>query len=725
VVSNDACSDDIMTFPADPDVSDDAYLTVQAETTQPTVLITSPAEGARWSNSVLIVRGKAADNAVVSAVYWTLKPLITEDNQELTQGTTNWTVSVPLTVPGTNFFRVRSQDSSGNYSPMLYRRFIYVLTDRLRVQATGKGTLSPNYSNAVLELGKSYSMTAKGASGHVFTNWVMSANSGGGVTNNSAKLTFVMISNLTLAVNFADVTKPVNTITTPRSGQRWSNAVFTVRGTATDNARVAGVWYQLNGGVWTNAESANGWSNWTATVNLTPGTNVVKAYAVDATGNRSITNSVNFVYVLIDRLRVQPTGKGTLSRNYSNSLLELGKSYSMTARGTSGYAFTNWVVSTNWEGGVTSSSAKLTFLMASNLTLAVNFVDVTKPANTITAPRSGQRWSNAVFTVTGTVKDNGPVAEVWYQINGGVWTNAASANGWSNWTATVNLTPGTNAVKAYAVDAAGNRSITNSVNFVYVLTDRLRMQVTGKGTLSPNYSNAVLELGKSYSMKATAASGYAFTNWVVSTNWVDGVTTNNATVRFFMQSNLTLQVNFVDVAKPVNTITAPKSGQRWSNAVFTVRGTATDNASVAEVRYQLNSGVWSNAVGTSNWTAEVTLTPGTNVVKAYAVDATGNKSTTNNVSFVYVYVATSAARSAVVLLPPQITGITLAGTTATVSFTSVTGLIYSPECKNILPDSSWTPLPASASGTDSILSLTDTNAPPQGRFYRIRAQLPP
>jgi hypothetical protein len=183
------------------------------------------------------------------------------------------------------------------------------------------------------------------------------------------------------------------------------------------------------------------------------------------------------------------------------------------------------------------------------------------------------------------------------------------------------------------VDTTGNKSTTNSVSFVYVVTNRLSVAATGKGTISPNYSNAWLEIGRNYSMAATASSGYAFTNWVISTNWVGGTTTNNATVQFMMQSNLTLQVNFVDVTRPTNAITSPKPGQKV-NAVITATGTASDNAQVAAVKYQLNSNAWAVATGTTSWSAAMSLLEGTNVLRAYALDATGNRSTTNSVTFV-------------------------------------------------------------------------------------------
>jgi hypothetical protein len=93
---------------------------------------------------------------------------------------------------------------------------------------------------------------------------------------------------------------------------------------------------------------------------------------------------------------------------------------------------------------------------------------VPQPTLAITAPTAGQRWSNAVFTVTGTVADSVPVSNVLYQINGSVWNPATTANQWLNWTAQVTLTPGTNTIQAYAIDTAGSVSATSQVAFNYV-----------------------------------------------------------------------------------------------------------------------------------------------------------------------------------------------------------------------------------------------------------------
>jgi hypothetical protein len=365
-------------------------------------------------------------------------------------------------------------------------------------------------------------------------------------------------------------------------------------------------------------------------VTLTPGPNTIRAYALDATGNCSTTNTVTMTYVLSGPLIVGINGKGTINPNYNGKLLEIGKPHSMTATPAAGYAFSNW---TDAVGMVITNKTMLSFIMQSNLVFNANFVDIQKPTVTITTPTLNQRWSNAVFTVAGKATDNGQVAQVFYQLNSGDWTSAGTANAWSNWTASVTLTPGPNTIRAYALDATGNCSTTNTVTMTYVLSGPLIVGINGKGTINPNYNGKLLEIGKVHSMTATPTVGYAFTNWTGS------ITTNKALLSFVMQSNLTFTANFVDIQKPTLTITAPTINQRWSNAVFTVAGKATDNGQVAQVFYQLNSGDWtlaSTANGWSNWTASVTLTPGPNTVRAFALDATGNRSTTNTASMTYV-----------------------------------------------------------------------------------------
>ena len=440
-----------------------------------------------------------------------------------------------------------------------------------------------------------------------------------------------------VAVN---VSKPTLAITSPVNGRRWSNGLYTVTGTASNNVPVSSVWLQVNSNGRQLATTSNYWTNWTATASLIPGTNVLQAYAVNAFNYSSTYASANLIFVVTNRLQIHINGLGTVSPNYSNAWLEIGRNYSITSTPAAGFVFTNWVISTNWIGGTTTSKTNLTFMMASNLTLQVNFVDTNRPTVSITNLVAGQRVSNAVFTVKGRASDNWQVSNVVCQINGGAWSNAATVNLWTNWTAAVNLIPGTNTVAAYAVDTTGNVSTTNSVSFQFVVTNQLQIRAIGLGTILPNYSNAWLEIGRNYSITSTPASGFVFTNWVISTNWIGGTAMTKTNLLFMMASNLTLQASFVDVTKPTLTITAPTAGQHMTNALSTVVGTASDNWKVSAVWYQLTnknltSGTWNLATSTNNytnWTTTVTLAVGTNTVKAYAVDLGGNYSTTSSVS---------------------------------------------------------------------------------------------
>ena len=239
------------------------------------------------------------------------------------------------------------------------------------------------------------------------------------------------------------------------------------------------------------------------------------------------------------RLTVLEKGGGTVKPDLNGSLLQIGNVYSMTAKAVPGSTFSNWtaIIGKNTPLVITNSPT-ISFAMQNDLTLIANFHDHQNPTVLITSPKSRQFASNAVFSVTGTAKDNDSVAAVYYQLNGGAWTNA---NGTSNWSAQVALNPGGNTVLAYAQDPSGNVSTTNRTAFDYVPSARLSITGTGAGTLSPNYVGALLAIGTNYSITAKAAKGYIFSNWV---DYAGNVATTNPVLKFMMQSNSAFVVNF-------------------------------------------------------------------------------------------------------------------------------------------------------------------------------------
>jgi pimeloyl-ACP methyl ester carboxylesterase len=263
--------------------------------------------------------------------------------------------------------------------------------------------------------------------------------------------------------NKPDTGKPTVKITNPRPHSRLTNALITVSGQAADKVAVGFVMCQINGGDWRIATSSDGWTNWTISADLNPGANIVRAFAIDTSGNPSPTNTTSFYYVLTAPVTVQTDGVGTVTPNLNGGLLEIGKTYSVTAHPGKGFAFQNWT------GSAASASARLSFVMQSNLNFTAHFVDAARPVNIVTFPAVGKTVTNTPFVAMGKAADNVGVASVWYQIDGAGWNPATTVNAFTNWTtAALPITAGPRIVQVFAIDAAGNYSRTNTVSFSYM-----------------------------------------------------------------------------------------------------------------------------------------------------------------------------------------------------------------------------------------------------------------
>jgi len=332
----------------------------------PKVAITSPAAGADVASSSVLVQGTASDNVAVAAVYYQLVNANGTNAWQLATGTNSWSATVTGLIPGPNTVRVEAYDTSTNVSKIVSRVFNYIISTPLTLTKIGEGTVTGATNGQLLHLGYPYTLTARAALGFAFRGWT------GDLPTNTATLKFIATSNLSLTANFADVEKPTLSITAPVIHQRWSNSVFNVTGKAKDNVGVAAVWYQLNSEPWTSdVNTTNAWTNWNVSVTLPPGTNTIKAYAMDAAGNISTTNSVTFVYVLSTLLTVQTNGLGAVSPNYNNALLAISNNYTMTAKAGKGYVFSNWTTST---GALVTNGPVLKFTMQSNLIYTANFI---------------------------------------------------------------------------------------------------------------------------------------------------------------------------------------------------------------------------------------------------------------------------------------------------------------------------------------------------------------
>lgn len=102
----------------------------------------------------------------------------------------------------------------------------------------------------------------------------------------------------------------------------------------------------------------------------------------------------------------------------------------------------------------------------------------------------------------------------------------------------------------------------------------LSVLTNGNGLVSPNYNGALLQIGLTYSMTATAGSGFVFTNWTGGTNLPLTVLTSGPTLTFVMQTNLILQANFVSTNQTPTTNLVIGPSKLLSNGQFqlTVNG---------------------------------------------------------------------------------------------------------------------------------------------------------
>ncbi|HXG46864.1 MAG TPA: Ig-like domain-containing protein [Methylomirabilota bacterium] len=175
-------------------ISREARLVVhppEADTAAPRVAITYPAANARLTEAAVVMRGSASDNLQVRRVefQWNDQPFQPAD------GTTAWLAALAL-APGANVLRVRSVDAVGNQSPIVERIIYHVASGRLTVAVEGHGTVTPDLNGQLLELGRTFTITAVPERDFVFAGWE------GGLSNAAPRLTFVMTSNLTLRARF-------------------------------------------------------------------------------------------------------------------------------------------------------------------------------------------------------------------------------------------------------------------------------------------------------------------------------------------------------------------------------------------------------------------------------------------------------------------------------------------------------------------------------------------
>ena len=179
----------------------------------PVVAISSPAANLRTAAPVL--SGTASGHLRLTNVSYSLANsftgFISNGSATLFAGAgsvSNWIITNVAPSPGTNSLTVRSVDAAGNASAAVSQTFFYKVPAKLEVRQAGTGNgafqgaasipgdVVPA-SNAMLNIGEGYTITAVPGASSLFSNWVSAA----GITVTPA-LSFIMQSNLVLTANF-------------------------------------------------------------------------------------------------------------------------------------------------------------------------------------------------------------------------------------------------------------------------------------------------------------------------------------------------------------------------------------------------------------------------------------------------------------------------------------------------------------------------------------------
>ena len=145
--------------------------------------------------------------------------------------------------------------------------------------------------------------------------------------------------------------------------------------------------------------------------------------------------------------------------------------------------------------------------------------------------------------VFGTAGDPEGISVVQFQmLHGGTLGPLTTANGGGAWAFPLFLQPddyGDHTVFARAIDVNGNESDLISRTFTYVVMRDMTVVANGGGSVTPEYLGTTpRELGKGYTIDATAAPGHRFTGWTGS------VISTASRITFTMKEGFHIEANF-------------------------------------------------------------------------------------------------------------------------------------------------------------------------------------
>ncbi len=443
--------------------------------------------------------------------------------------------------------------------------------------------------------------------------------------NRSAASTAVTITLDSTAPDAPSITTAATTV---------MDATFTIAGTAEAGATVE----LFRGGSSLGTTTVTG-TSWSLDVTLVNGANEITARATDVAGNRSAASTA--VTITLDSTAPAVPIITTAATTVSDSTFiirgtaEAGATVELfrggNSLGTTTVTGTSWSREVTLVNGANEITARATDV-AGNRSAASTAVTITLDTTAPDAPSittAATTVTDATFTIAGTA-EAGATVELF---RGGNSLGTTTVTG-TTWSLDVTLVNGANEITARATDVAGNRSAASTA--VTITLDSTAPAVpiitTAATTVSDSTfiirgtaeAGATVELFRVGAMDPIAMETITGTDWSLEVTLVEGA--NIITARATAGGGTAVFSNSVfitlDTTPPALAVTTMDT--TTATARFTIAGRSGAGATV-EV-FRSGSSLGTTTVTGTDWTFDVTLNEGSNILTATATDAVGNVS---------------------------------------------------------------------------------------------------
>jgi Glucodextranase, domain B/Beta-propeller repeat len=485
-----------------------------------------------------------------------------------------------------------------------------------------------------------------------------------------------------------DFTAPFLSITSHANGQIVNTKTIVLSGTATDAGRggngISGVYV---GGANTGATAVgNGTVNWSESITLSPGANTLNVYAYDNSTQQNVTTvpiTINFQPVdslpptlvvtshqngqTVNTKTITVSGTATDAGRGNNGISSVYLNGTIAGATATGAGTATWSQTVTLYPGANYISVyaydNSDVQNAQTLALVINFqpVDALPPTIVITSHTNGQIVATSTIQLEGTATDAGRgdsgISSVYVQ---GTLPNVNAAGaGTVAWSKSVSLYPGSNYIAVYAYD---NSDVQNEASLTLTIVfqpgDVLPPNLTING-----YTNGATVFTSTITLSGTASDAGRGDNGISSVylngtlpnvntagngtvTWSKSIAlspgANNITVyaydnnQFPNMASQTITINFqpADTLGPNLAVTSPADGQTVNSQSITIIGTASDagrgDDGISSVYCQGKiDGATSAGATTVNWSQQVNLTPGRNMIFISASDNSPFPNTTS------------------------------------------------------------------------------------------------